>query len=52
MWALILVTITWGSNNSPSITYIDGFRTRQACVEAVQFSKKRVPIADAWCVAK
>lgn len=52
MWALILVTVTWGSNNAPSITHIDGFRTQQACVEAVKFSKARSKISDAWCVAK
>lgn len=52
MWALILVTVTWGSDNAPSITHIDGFKTRQACVEAVKFSKNRSAIYDAWCVAK
>lgn len=52
MWALILVTVTWGSNNAPSITTVDGFKTREACVQAVKFSKSRYAISDAWCVAK
>lgn len=28
------------------------FQTREACVNAVQFSKKRTQVADAWCVKK
>lgn len=52
MWALILVTVTYGSSSSYIITSVDNFKTKESCVKAVEFSKKRQVIQDAYCVPK
>lgn len=52
MWVLILITTTFGSDTAPNIVSVDGFKSREACISAVKFSKKRNEISDAYCVSK
>lgn len=52
MWVLILITVTFGTNTSPNIVSVDGFKSREACISAVKFSKNRRHISDAYCLSK
>lgn len=52
MWVLILITVTGLSGTAPNIVSVDGFKTQASCISAVQFSKKRNLVHDAYCVSK
>lgn len=50
MWVLIIVSTLYSS--SIGITSVEMGSSKERCVEAVIFSKKRQHVADAWCVQK
>lgn len=56
MWLMFVIAMgspSYGQSyaNSVAITQAE-FQTREACIAAVNFSKKRAQVADAWCVKK
>lgn len=50
MWVLYVIAMT--GSGSISLTSESGFTTRNKCIAAVNFSKNRRQVYDAWCVEK
>ena len=56
MWLMFIIAMgspDYGESTSNPLAITSAeFQTRESCVAAVQFSKKRTQVADAWCVKK
>lgn len=56
MWIMFLVVMskpnTIGYYDQPIAVQQVEFSSREKCLHAVQFSRKRPTVQDAWCVPK
>lgn len=51
MWILIVIVSAGFSDSGYGITSVE-MSTRERCIAAVEFSKKRSRIHDAYCIQK